>query len=29
MEGREMKDFFHRPKWIELTVGQITRRKAA
>ena len=29
MEGREMKDFFHRPKWIELTVGQIPRRKAA
>ena len=25
MEGREMKDFFHRPKWIELTVGQIPR----
>jgi 2-(3-amino-3-carboxypropyl)histidine synthase len=29
MEGKEMKDFFHRPKWIELTVGQIPRRKAA
>jgi 2-(3-amino-3-carboxypropyl)histidine synthase len=26
LEGREMKDFLHRPKWIELTVGQIPRR---
>ena len=25
LEGREMKDFLHRPKWIELTVGQIPR----
>lgn len=23
LEGREMNDFLHRPKWIELTVGQI------
>jgi 2-(3-amino-3-carboxypropyl)histidine synthase len=27
LEGREMKDFLHRPKWIELTVGQIQRRE--
>ena len=26
LEGREMKDFLHRPKWIELTVGQIPRK---
>jgi len=26
LEGREMKDFLHRPKWIELTVGQIPKR---
>jgi 2-(3-amino-3-carboxypropyl)histidine synthase len=26
LEGREMKNFLHRPKWIELTVGQIPRR---
>ena len=25
LEGREMKDFLHRPKWIELTVGQVQR----
>lgn len=25
LEGREMKDFLHRPKWIELTVGQIPK----
>ena len=29
LEGREMKDFLHRPKWIELTVGQIPRRGVA
>ena len=22
LEGREMRDFFQRPKWIELTVGR-------
>ncbi|HUH99672.1 MAG TPA: diphthamide biosynthesis enzyme Dph2 [Nitrososphaerales archaeon] len=27
LEGREMKDFLHRPKWIELTVGQIPRKR--
>jgi 2-(3-amino-3-carboxypropyl)histidine synthase len=27
LEGREMKDFLHRPKWIELTVGQIPKRR--
>ncbi len=26
LEGREIKDFLHRPKWIELTVGQIVRK---
>jgi 2-(3-amino-3-carboxypropyl)histidine synthase len=26
LEGREMKDFLHRPKWIELTVGQIPKK---
>ncbi len=26
LEGKEMKDFLHRPKWIELTVGQIPKR---
>jgi len=25
LEGREIKDFLHRPKWIELVVGQIPR----
>lgn len=27
MEGRQMNDFLHRPKWIELTVGQIQKRQ--
>lgn len=27
LEGRQMDDFLHRPKWIELTVGQIPRRE--
>jgi 2-(3-amino-3-carboxypropyl)histidine synthase len=27
LEGREMKDFLHRPKWIELTVGQIPKKR--
>lgn len=27
LEGREIGEFLHRPKWIELTVGLITRRK--
>ncbi len=29
LEGRAIGDFLHRPKWIELTVGQIPRGKAA
>jgi 2-(3-amino-3-carboxypropyl)histidine synthase len=28
LEGREMKEFLHRPKWIELTVGQIPVNKS-
>lgn len=27
MEGREMSEFLHRPKWIELTVGQIPKKE--
>lgn len=27
LEGRAMNEFLHRPKWIELTVGQIPRKK--
>ncbi len=27
LEGREIGDFLHRPKWIELTVGQIARSR--
>jgi len=29
LEGREIKDFLHRPKWIELVLGQIPRSQVA